>query len=159
MTTSSPALLHGDLLNVVALGLAAAARPWELAPEASADQRRYALLVSTDVYDAWLIYWPPGTGLDPHDHGGSSGAFAVVTGTLDEDIVVDGGAATTRVGAGDSVTFDGSHVHAVVNRGDTPVTSVHVYSPPLRAMGYFQRNDDDGTLVLDRVDEVASPQR
>ena len=158
MTTSSPALLHGDLLDVVARRLAAATSPWEFGPETSADARHYALLVSTDVYDAWLIYWPPGTGLDPHDHGGSSGAFAVVTGTLDEDTVVDGGAATTRVGAGGSVTFDGNHVHAVVNRGDTPVTSVHVYSPPLRAMGYFQRNDD-GTLVLNRVDEVESPNR
>ena len=158
MSTSSPALLHDDLLNVVVQGLAAASRPWELTSEASPDERHCALLVSTDVYDAWLIYWPPGTGLEPHDHGGSSGAFAVVTGILDEDSVVDGGTATTRVGAGNSVSFDASHVHAVVNRGDRPVTSVHVYSPPLRTMGYFQRGDD-GSLVLDRVDEVESPQR
>jgi mannose-6-phosphate isomerase-like protein (cupin superfamily) len=158
MSISSPPLLHDDLLNVVAQGLAAATRPWELTYEASPDERQHALLISTDVYEAWLIYWPPGTGLEPHDHGGSSGAFAVVTGTLDEDSAVGGGTVTTRVGPGDSLTFDGSHVHAVVNRGDTSVTSVHVYSPPLRAMGYFQRGDD-GTLVLHRVDEIDSPKR
>ena len=153
MSISSPALLHADLLNIVVQGLAAATRPWELTSEASPDVRQCALLVSTEVYDAWLIHWPPGTGLEPHDHGGSSGAFAVVTGTLDEDSVGDDYTATTRVAAGSSITFDGSHVHAVLNRGETPVTSVHVYSPPLRAMGYFQRGDD-GSLVLDRVDEV-----
>ena len=158
MTSSTRALPHHDQLDSVARELAAVTGPWESTAEAPPDDRQYALLASTDGYDAWLIYWPPGTGLEPHDHGGSSGGFAVVTGTLDEDVAVDGGTATKRVGPGDSVTFDGSHVHAVANRGDTPVTSVHVYSPPLRTMGYFQRGDD-GTLVLDRVDEVESPKR
>jgi mannose-6-phosphate isomerase-like protein (cupin superfamily) len=158
MTISSPAILDPDSVGVVAERLAAAVRPWELAAGTSPDERQYALLTATDLYDAWLIYWPPGTGLEPHDHGGSSGAFAVVTGTLDEDTILDGGTATTRVGPGDSVTFDGSHVHAVSNRSDAPVTSVHVYSPPLRAMGYYRRGDD-GTLVLNRVDGVDRPDR
>ena len=108
MTISTSPHLDHDNVGVVAVDLAAAVSPWKLADGASPDERQYALLASTDVYDAWLIYWPPGTGLEPHDHGGSSGAFAVVTGTLDEDKILDGGTVTTRVGPGESVTFDGS---------------------------------------------------
>jgi mannose-6-phosphate isomerase-like protein (cupin superfamily) len=156
MTVSSFSLVHGDLLTDVAQGLARSASPWELPPGASGGERQYAPLVATDVYDAWLIYWPPSTGLEPHDHGGSSGAFAVVSGTLDEDTILEGHTVTRRVRAGDSVAFDGSHVHAVTNRGSAPVTSVHVYSPPLRAMGYYRRLED-GSVVLDRVDDVESP--
>jgi hypothetical protein len=41
----------------------------------------------------------------------------------------------------------------VVNRGAVSVTSVHVYSPPLRTMGYYRR-ERDGRFVVDRVDQV-----
>ena len=75
------------------------------------------MLLSTDLYDAWLIHWPAGTGLEPHDHGGSTGAFAVVSGVLDEDIEVDGVTSTRRLHSGEHVVFEGDHVHAVVNRG------------------------------------------
>jgi hypothetical protein len=150
---------EGDsLVAAVAEGLAAVTVPWELADGESPDERRHELLLSTDVYDAWLIHWPPGTGLVAHDHGGSGGALAVVAGTLDEDTLVDGQAVTTRMGPGESIRFGGGHIHAVMNRGDVSVTSVHVYSPPLRAMGYY-RQDADGRLVVERIDEVSVPER
>ncbi|HEY5876768.1 MAG TPA: cysteine dioxygenase family protein, partial [Ilumatobacteraceae bacterium] len=123
---------HADgLLTAIATGLASVALPWELAAGEQHAERQFQLLIATDVYDAWLVHWPVGTGLDLHDHGGSAGAFAVVAGDLDEDVVRDGTTVTTRVGPGDSVVFGEGHVHAVVNRGDVGATSVHVYSPPL----------------------------
>ena len=90
------------LVSVIAAGLAAVSMPWELTGETSPTERTYELLLATDTYDAWLIHWPVGTGLEAHDHGGSTGAFAVVSGVLDEDIERDGLAVTCRVRAGQS---------------------------------------------------------
>ncbi|HEY5875617.1 MAG TPA: cysteine dioxygenase family protein [Ilumatobacteraceae bacterium] len=145
----------GDgLLTAIATGLASVALPWELATGEHPADRQFQLLIATDVYDAWLVHWPVGTGLDLHDHGGSAGAFAVVAGNLDEDVVRDGTTVTTRVGPGASVVFGEGHVHAVVNRGGVGATSVHVYSPPLASMGYY-RHDAGGELVAERVEAVA----
>lgn len=147
------------LLVAIASGLAAVSMPWASATGAVPQDRSHELLLATEHYDAWLIHWPAGTGLDAHDHGGSSGAFAVVDGTLDEDVPDDrGGVVTRRFGPGQSVGFSGDHVHAVTNRGNGGVTSVHVYAPPLRTMGSY-RADVTGTLVLERVDGLAGPPR
>jgi hypothetical protein len=115
-------------------------------------ERRYELLLETELYDAWLIHWPPGTGLDAHDHGGSSGAFAVVSGVLEETVAAGAATSTRRVAEGQVVWFGGDHVHAVANGGDVGATSVHVYSPPLRTMGFYR--SDIGSLTLDRTDDV-----
>ena len=71
------------LVAVIAEGLAAVAVPWELATGRSPDQRKYELILSTDLYDAWLIHWPAATGLDAHDHGGSTGAIAIERNVLE----------------------------------------------------------------------------
>lgn len=156
-----PSSRLGDesLVSAIASGLAAVAVPWELASGTAPDHRSYELLLSTEHYDAWLIYWPAGAGLDAHDHGGSGGAFAVVDGALEEDVIDEvGGTVTRRVGAGESVEFAGDHVHAVVNRGVASATSVHVYSPPLRTMGFY-RPDVTGRLVVERVDNLDDARR
>ena len=153
-----PSSHSGDepLVGVIAAGLAAVAMPWELTRAANSTERAYELLLATETYDAWLIHWPVGTGLEAHDHGGSTGAFAVVSGVLDEDVERDGETVTRRVPAGQSVTFGGDHVHAVVNRGEAGATSVHVYSPPLSSMSFY-RESADGGYEVDRVDQVFAP--
>ena len=90
--------------------------PWELATGQSPDERQFELILSTESYDAWLIHWPAGSSLDAHDHGGSAGAFAVVSGALEQHTVVGSVDVTRRVEAGQSLSFDGDHVHAVGNR-------------------------------------------
>ena len=94
-----PSSHSGDepLVGVIAAGLAAVAMPWELTRAANSTERAYELLLATETYDAWLIHWPVGTGLEAHDHGGSTGAFAVVSGVLDEDVERDGETVTRRV--------------------------------------------------------------
>ena len=151
-----PSGCDGDepLVQAIAEGLAAVAVPWELATGTCPDDRRYELILATASYDVWLIHWPAGTGIEAHDHGGSVGAFAVVSGALEERILVDGVDVRRRVAAGESVCFGGDHVHAVANPDSTGATSVHVYSPPLRSMGFYRA--DDGALVLDRTDEITS---
>ena len=141
------------LIVAIARGLAAVSTPWELGTGDAPSERCYELLLSTDVYDAWLIHWPAGTGLDAHDDGESTGAFAIVAGELDEDTAFEGVVTTRRFGEGNLVWFDEGHVHAVVNRGDVGATSVHVYSPPLRTMSFYSAGPE-GEMVVERVDDV-----
>jgi mannose-6-phosphate isomerase-like protein (cupin superfamily) len=138
----------------IAEGLAAVTVPWEMATEESPDERQYELILATESYDAWLIHWPAGSGLGAHDHGGSAGAFAVVSGVLEEQTAVRSDTVTRRVAAGESVCFGADHVHAVFNGSDAAATSVHVYAPPLRSMGFYRA--DGGTVVLERVDKIGS---
>jgi hypothetical protein len=148
-----PSAHDGDepLVAVIAQGLAAVSVPWELATGRTPTEREFELLLSTDSYDAWLVHWPAGTGLEAHDHGGSAGAVAVVAGTLDEDAIVDGVAVHRHISKGEVITFNGDHIHAVSNRHSVGATTVHVYSPPLRTMGFY-RGDDRGGLVVESVE-------
>ncbi len=92
--------------------------------------------------DVWIISWLPDQGTQLHDHGGSSGAFTVVDGSLDEATYVASGrgAGTLRDRvheAGRSVGFGPRYVHDVRNLGSEPAVSVHAYSPPLTEMSFY----------------------
>ena len=127
--------LHGtDLLAAIAAGLATAA-PHEVPP---GDERTWERILVTEVWDAWLIRWPPGTSVGPHDHGGSAGAFSVVRGTLVEVAATTGGSTVSVHTAGSTRAFGPEVVHDVANVGEDPAVSVHVYSPPLTTMGRYQ---------------------
>lgn len=104
--------------------------------------------------DVWLIGWLPEQGTQLHDHGGSSGAFTVITGVLCETVHVRGGRQAGRLReraheAGGSVGFDRRYVHDVRNLSEGPAVSVHAYSPALTSMTYY--DVENGKLV-----EVAS---
>jgi hypothetical protein len=89
------------------------------------------------------VHWPAGTGLDAHDHGGSTGAFAVVAGHLEEArITADGTTSARRVGPGETSAFGAATIHAVANRSPRSATSVHVYSPPLGEMSFYAPGAD-----------------
>jgi len=101
--------------------------------------RRYELLERTDEYESWVIFWPEGTGLLLHDHGGSAGAFHVVAGTLEETSTNLGGLRLRRrtFGPGASKSFGPAYVHSLVNPRPAPATTVHAYSPPLTSMRFY----------------------
>ena len=141
-----------DVLAAIAAGLASVTVPWELHPDEPRTERRYERVLRTPAYDAWVICWPIGGALDLHDHGGSAGAFSVVAGQLDE-ARVDGSVTVVRtLTAGQTTAFGSTRVHAVANRSNVVATSVHVYSPPLSSMVYY---DIDGELGLVAVAEDA----
>jgi oxalate decarboxylase/phosphoglucose isomerase-like protein (cupin superfamily) len=148
---SIAALPDIDALGAIATELAARAVAWEERTGAVPAVRSYERIVSTSTYEAWLICWPVGTRLDLHDHGQSAGAFAVVCGTLDETVVVEGTAVVHHHRHGSTQAFGPSYVHAVANHGEHPATSVHVYSPPLGFMDFYDQ-DDDGALQATRRD-------
>lgn len=100
--------------------------------------------------DVWLISWLPDQGTQLHDHGGSSGAFTVVSGRLAEAVYVRTGRDAGRLRerehrTGRSVGFDARYVHDVRNLSDQPAISVHAYSPTLTSMTYYDL--DAGELV------------
>jgi hypothetical protein len=96
-----------------------------------------------DLADAqvWLLSWLPAQGTPLHDHGTSSGAFAVVRGGLTERVVAaaDSGVRDgTGVLTGGRVRHFGPHyVHQVTNLGNEPAVSVHVYTPRLTVMNTY----------------------
>jgi Cysteine dioxygenase type I len=137
-----------DVLSAIAAGLAAVTVPWELAHGEVPTERRYQRVLATDAYEAWVICWPTGESLDMHDHGGSAGAFSVVSGRLDEAAVEAGATVVRSIAAGETVSFRSTRVHAVANSGSTLATSVHVYSPPLSSMVYYQHDDQGGLVAV-----------
>ena len=109
---------------------------------AALDPSQHAELADAQV---WLLSWLPGQGTPLHDHGSSSGAFAVVRGTLTERVVV-AGRDGVRESADDltpgRVRFFGAHyVHQVTNTGEHPAVSVHVYTPGLSWMNRYEVTD------------------
>jgi hypothetical protein len=108
--------------------------------------------------DVWLLAWLGGQETDWPDHGGSSGSFEVADGSLIEHYRVPSGRrlARRRLGTGEAVAFSPGHVHDVAHGGEGPATSIHVYSPLLTVMTYYQPTDYGliarETVVIDGPD-------
>lgn len=106
-----------------------------------ASERTYRRLASTDDWEAWLLGWWPGQRTGVHDHGGAGGAIVVVRGALLERFwpAADQSRQPTEqeLVPGRVRSFGGHLVHDVLNVGDEPAVSIHVYSPRLTRMGRF----------------------
>ncbi|MEO3771256.1 cysteine dioxygenase family protein [Micromonospora sp. B9E7] len=137
-----------DLLTVAARWADPAGWPVALCFDPA--ERWYARLAVSDEHEVWALSWLPGQGTDLHDHGGSSGAFRVVSGTLTEETVTAGRLRPRLLPAGAGRRFGPRHVHRVTNQGPDPAVSVHVYRPALLRMTRYDLVD--GRL---RVAEVA----
>jgi hypothetical protein len=154
-------------LAAVARAHAASPEDWPFAPRFDPVRRWYARLASRPDYEVWLLTWLPGQETDLHDHGGSAGAFVVVSGSLTE-YTVDRGrepgppAALVRgvqpraslVRAGAVRAFGSHHIHRLVNTGARPAVSVHAYGPALRAMTRYHISR--GRLRVAAVDQAGA---
>jgi hypothetical protein len=125
---------------------------------------RYFLQLYRDVHvDIWLICWLDAQDTGFHDHDLSSGAVYVCEGTLVEDRLHATGGALRETSrerpAGALFHFDPSYIHRVRHPGgDEPATSIHVYSPALWRMGYYEI-DEAGDLrrtSITYADEVGA---
>jgi hypothetical protein len=119
-----------------------------------ASERRWWRLLATEEFDAWLIDWPSGGSVPRHDHDGAEASIRVVRGRLVECRFFGAASVGTSILVpGRTHRVPADVTHEIVNRDDSVATSVHVYSPPLRSMGFY---DDDGVAThRDAVD--ASP--
>jgi predicted metal-dependent enzyme (double-stranded beta helix superfamily) len=112
-------------------------------------------------YEACLIGWPPGRGLDLHDHGDSCGTISVVEGSLFETYTslsaADGarGLHHRELTTGSLVAFGPRHVHDVTNHGPGQALSIHVYAPRLRSMTFYDHVPGRGLIAV-RTDLAVS---
>ena len=94
------------------------------------DERFSALVSSSADFEIWLLSWLPGQHTDLHDHGGSAGAYTVVSGVLTERVRRPNVVTVTHsVTVGQSRVFGPNYVHQVRNEGPDPAVSIHVYRP------------------------------
>ena len=133
-------------LRTITAGLAGRHELWADLVVRDRNVRWYLPLHRSDAFDVWLLAWERGQDTDWHDHGGSSGSFAVAEGCLAEQYRAPGGrrVAHRRVLGGEAVAFGPAHVHDVGHRGGGPASSIHAYSPPLRTMTFY----DDAPAVF-----------
>lgn len=125
---------------------------WRPLLHIDADRRWYTRLTTGDGWEAWLLTWLPGQGTDLHDHGGSAGAFTVLSGELQELTPAPIGANPTRMAsrvlrASQVRAFGARHIHQVIGVGDTAAASLHVYGPALAVMNRYIMDDERGPVI------------
>lgn len=152
--------MHDDDLVGLAAALAGAPAAWAPFAVHDPDHRVHVRLAAGASWEAYLITWPSGHGVELHDHGSSRGAVAVVAGSLVELVARPEPARGTRgargasivrrrIGAGTVRDVPPGRIHDVVNAGRFPATSIHVYGPALETMTFY--DDDLRPLRTERV--------
>jgi quercetin dioxygenase-like cupin family protein len=143
--------LSTSFLAEVAEGFAASPL-WRRYARHDRIDRTSTRLVHTPVYEVWLLGWSPGQGVDLHDHGLSDAAFAVVEGELVE-VTVERASLTRRTFESGGVReVPAGTVHDVLNLSGEVATSIHVYSPVLETMSFY----DPVTYARTRTEDVTS---
>lgn len=133
-TPTAPQPLPTGLLADIAGGIARAPGAWRGLVCHDPEGRRPVRLVATGAYEVWVIGWTQGQKVRPHDHGGSSAAVLVVEGTLTEIGLLGD---RRQLVTGQVHLLGPRVVHDVLNSSPVPATSIHVYSPPLTTMTYY----------------------
>jgi rhodanese-related sulfurtransferase/predicted metal-dependent enzyme (double-stranded beta helix superfamily) len=135
--------LSAAQLRSVTMTLASRPELWADLVVHDPDVRWYLPLHRSSSCDVWLLAWERGQDTDWHDHGGSSGSFAVAEGSLVEQYRAPSGRRLShrRLETGHAAAFGPGHVHNVSHGGASVATSIHAYSPPLVAMTYYSSTD------------------
>ena len=92
-------------------------------------ERGWVELDSSPHLQIWLLSWPVGSDTGWHDHGGSAGAFLVVSGVLGEQTSHGHRRVDRTLVAGEGRPFGPNHIHNVTNVGLEVALSVHLYTP------------------------------
>jgi hypothetical protein len=106
------------------------------------DNRVYVSLYRDTHVDVWLLCWTPENDTGFHDHDTSSGAVAVVSGSLlEHNLAIDNETIETLVEGGRVFSFGPDHIHRLTGAVHGAI-SVHAYSPPLWRMGQYSVGAD-----------------
>lgn len=149
-TRLAPSFLRG-----IAEGLAQSPL-WHGLADPTEEGRSAVRVVRTECYEAWVLGWLPGHSVELHDHGTSDAAFTVVEGSLVEVTLDPHGRLERRpLGAGDSRLVPSGRRHDVLNLADAPAVSIHVYSPALTSMTFYDPIDGEPVRVEPVTDDGA----
>ena len=86
---------------------------------------------------AWLNVMPEPRDTGYHDHDGSAVGVYVIEGNVTNEGLPLGGPRRPRhYGPGDSFSLPVSAIHRMYH--DIGAITIHVYSPPLRSIGYYE---------------------
>ncbi len=86
---------------------------------------------------AWLNVMPERRDTGYHDHDGSAvGVYVIMGSVTNEGLPIGGPRRLHRYGPGDRFSFPGSGIHRMDH--DAGSVTIHVYSPPMRAIGYYE---------------------
>ncbi len=114
------------------------------------------LLWRNEHSEAWLnTSWEArDTGF--HDHDGSCVGVYVVEGRVrNEALVVSGPRRVLEYTAGGAFSFPGSGIHRMEH--EQGAVTIHVYSPPIRAIGHFDLEDGELRRTPGPPDEPSPP--
>src|SRR3984957_15868203 len=131
-----------ELADIVSLF--ASSDDWVDKVRLRAQGRWYERLYHGPDYDIWVISWLPGQSTGFHDHGASSGAFVVATGSLEEHHPDE---RARVIHPGKPRAFGPDYMHDVRNVSLAPAISIHAYSPPLSEMNEYEL---DGIQLVPR---------
>jgi hypothetical protein len=96
----------------------------------------YVLLWADEHSIAWLNTWWERRDTGYHDHDGSAVGVCIVEGSVtNEGLPIGSPRRVRRYGPGETFSFPGSGIHRMDH--EAGAITVHVYSPPLRAIGYY----------------------
>ncbi len=134
-------------LRSLATEIAGRRSEWQSLVRHDLTERTCVRLHRDDHLDVWLLCWESDQETGLHDHDLSSGAVHVCEGDLVEDRIELRDGALQRVSvtraSGTTFDFDSSHIHCVRHfEGGPPAVSIHVYSPVLWRMGYYDPGEN-----------------
>lgn len=130
--------VHDTGLEEVVRAAAAQHHRWEPLVRYT-DPRLRLLLETRDDMELRLLTWAPGQGTGFHDHGGSSGAFMVVRGSITETIVEGSTAFTaSRLDEGQVSSWVDDVVHDMTNTFADGAVTIHAYRPVLKRLTRFE---------------------
>lgn len=116
----------------------------------------YLLLWADEGSIAWLNTWWEGRDTGYHDHDGSAVGIHVLEGRVtNEGLPIDGVRRVHAYGPGESFSLPGSGIHRMDH--EAGAITIHVYSPPLRAIGYYDVVDGLLQRVPGPPDEGSPP--
>jgi hypothetical protein len=114
------------------------------------------LLWRNESSEAWLNLWwrPRDTGY--HDHDGSCVGVYVIEGRArNEPLVVGRPRRISEYQAGECFAFPGSGIHRMEH--DQGAVTIHVYSPPIRAVGHYEIDEGELRRRPGSPDEPSQP--
>jgi hypothetical protein len=116
-----------------------------------------AVLLWRDPHsEAWLNLWwqPRDTGY--HDHNGSCVGVHVIAGRAwNEPLTVGAPPVPAEYGPGEDFWFPGDGIHRMDH--EAGAITIHVYSPPIRAIGHYDLDGGQLRRTLGLPDEPSLP--